>query len=102
MSVAPLWWVGAAGEAAAGVSGDQCHGLTSRGEPSGSAERQWDAVSIDDGGPDLGFVGDPEQLIVSELAAVGGFGQPGFGEQILEADGDDHRCRYSADRGLVG
>ena len=27
VSVAPLGWVGAAGEAAAGVSGDQCHGL---------------------------------------------------------------------------
>jgi hypothetical protein len=25
--VAPLGWVGAAGEAASGVSGDQCHGL---------------------------------------------------------------------------
>ena len=36
--VAPLGWVGAAGEAAAGVSGDQRHGLTSRGEPSGSAQ----------------------------------------------------------------
>ena len=37
VSVAPLGWVGAAGEAAASVSGDQGHGLASRGEPSGSA-----------------------------------------------------------------
>ena len=37
VSVAPLGWVGAAGEAASGVSGDQRHGLTSRGEPSGPA-----------------------------------------------------------------
>ena len=68
----------------------------------GSAQGQWDAVSIDDGGPDVGLIGDPEELIGGELAAVGGFGQPSFGEQILEADGDDHRCRYPADGGLVG
>src|SRR6476619_2849756 len=35
VSVAPLGWVGAAGETTSGVSGDQCHGLTSRGQPSG-------------------------------------------------------------------
>jgi hypothetical protein len=38
VSVAPLGWVGAAGEAAAGVSGNQRHGLTAGGQPLGSAE----------------------------------------------------------------
>ena len=50
----------------------------------------------------LGFIRDPQELITGELAAVGGLGHPGLSEQILEADGDDHRCRYPADGGLVG
>ena len=58
--------------------------------------------SINDRRPKLGFIRDPQELITGELAAVGGFGQPGLSEQILEADGDDHRCRYSADGGLIG
>ena len=38
---------------------------------------------VDDGGPDFSFISNPEQLIRSELGAVAGFGQSGFGEQIL-------------------
>src|SRR6478735_11529448 len=81
VSVAPLGWVGAAGEAAAAVSGDQCHGLAFGGESSGSSQGQWDAVSIDDGGPDVGLISDPEQLIGGELGAVGGLGQPSLRQQ---------------------
>jgi hypothetical protein len=33
---------------------------------------------VDDGGPDLGLTGDPEQLLTGELGAINGFGQPGF------------------------
>ena len=79
VSVAPLGWVGAAGETTSTISGDQCHGLTAGGQPSGSAERKRDAVSIDDGGPNLGFVGDPEELIGGELGAVGVAGPTGVG-----------------------
>ena len=39
---------------------------------------------VDDGGPDVGFVGDPAQLIGAELGAVSGFGQPSFGQQVVE------------------
>ena len=39
VSVAPAGRVGAAGEGAAGVAGDQRHGLASGGEALGSAER---------------------------------------------------------------
>ena len=46
---------------------------------------------VDDGGPDVGFVGNPQQLIDTELAAVAGFSQPSLGEEVVEADGDDHR-----------
>ena len=46
---------------------------------------------VDDGGPNFSLIGNPQQLIGTELAAVGGFGQSGFGEQLLQADGDDHR-----------
>jgi hypothetical protein len=56
----------------------------SRGPPTGGSASHIPASQ------DLGFVGDPEQLIGGELGAVGGVGQPSFGEQILEADGDDH------------
>ena len=102
MSVGPLGWMGAAGEAAAGISGDQRHGLPGRGQPAGSAERQRDIIVVNDGGPNLGFIGNPEELVGGELAAVGGFGQASLGEQILQADSDDHRCRYPTHRGLIG
>ena len=52
--------------------------------------------------PNVGFVGDPQQLIDGELAAVGGFGQPGLGQQVVERDGDDHRCGYPADGWQIG
>jgi hypothetical protein len=38
VSVAPLGWVGAAGEAASGVSGNQRHGLAFGGQPLGSSQ----------------------------------------------------------------
>ena len=41
-------------------------------------------------------------MIGGELGAVGGFGQPSLGKQIVDADGDDDRCRYPTDAGLVG
>ena len=80
MPVAPLGWMGAAGEAAAGVSGDQGHGLAAGGEALGSAEGEWHAVGVDDGGPNLGLIRNPEQLIGGELADVGGLGQPSLRE----------------------
>ena len=39
-----------------------------------------------------------EQLIRGELAAVGGVGEPGLGEQIIEADGDDRPMPVSRRR----
>lgn len=56
---------------------------------------------IDDGGPDFGLISNPQQLIRAHLGAVGGFGGSGCGEQLLQTDGDYHRCRYSADGGLI-
>ena len=78
MPVAPFGWMGAAGEAAAGVSGDQGHGLAVGGEALGSAEGEWHAVGVDDGGPNLGLIRNPEQLIGGELAAVGVSASPAF------------------------
>ena len=40
--------------------------------------------------------------MTGELGAVGGFGQPSLGEQVIHADGDDDRGRYPSDAGLVG
>ena len=37
VSIAPAGWVGAAGEGASAVSGDQRHGLAAGGQPLGSA-----------------------------------------------------------------
>jgi hypothetical protein len=72
--VAPGGRVGAAGEGAAGVPGNEGHGLSFGGEPLGSAECERDAVWLNDGGPDLSLIGDPQQLIRGELRAVGDFG----------------------------
>jgi len=100
--VAPARRVGAAGKTASGVSGDQGHGLTAGCQSLGSAEGEGDAVGVDDGGPDFGPISDPQELISTELAAVTGFGEPGFGEQIIDTDGDDDRCRYPTNRRLIG
>ena len=59
-------------------------------------------MAVDDGGPDVGLISYPQQLLGGELGAVGGFAESGFGEQLLDADGDDHRCGYPADAGLIG
>ena len=80
----------AAGEAASGVSNVQGHGLAWGGDSSGSSHGEGDVVVVDDGGPDFCFVCDPQQLIRSELGSVGGFGESGFGEQIIDLDGDHH------------
>ena len=90
VSVAVAGWMSAPWEAASAVSDVQCHGLAWGGDPSGSSQREGDVVLVDDGGPDFGFISNPEQLIRSQRGAIAGFGQPGFGEQFLQADGDDH------------
>jgi hypothetical protein len=76
-------------EAASGISSDQGHCLPAGGEPLRSAQCEGDAVAVDDGGPDLGLISNPQQLIRAELAAVACLGQPGPRQEIIDADGDD-------------
>jgi hypothetical protein len=58
-------------------------------------------VGVDDGGPDVGFVSDPQQLITRELAAITGFRQTRLGEQAVDPDGDDDRRRDPTHRRLI-
>jgi hypothetical protein len=58
-------------------------------------------LRFENDGPDFGLIGDPPQLISRQLGAVAGFGKSGFGEQVFEVDGDDHRRRSCAARKLV-
>ena len=59
-------------------------------------------MRVEDERPDVGFVGDPAQLIDVQLGAVRGFGEPGLGQQVFECDGDDDRGRYPTHRWQVG
>jgi hypothetical protein len=59
-------------------------------------------VAVDDDRPDFGLIGDPPELIGGDVGAVGGVGEPGFGEQFLKVDGDHDGGWYPADRGKIG
>ena len=48
---------------------------------------------VDDGGPNLSLISNPQQLGCAELAAVCGLSNPSLREQILDTDSDDHRGR---------
>ena len=90
VSIAVVGGMSTSGEAASAVSYVQCHGLAWGGESSGSAQGEGNIVVVDDGGPDFSLLSNPQQLIRGQRRAVAGFSQPGFGEQVLQADGDDH------------
>jgi hypothetical protein len=93
MSITRLRWMITSGEGTSAFPSDQRHGLTTGRDPSGSAQGEWDSGAVDDGGPDLSLISDPQQLIGAELAAVAGFSDPSPGQQILNLHGDDDRCR---------
>jgi hypothetical protein len=63
VTVAPLGWMITARETAAALPGDRCHGLAAAGDPSLPSHRQGDIVLVDDGGPNVGLIGNPQQLI---------------------------------------
>ena len=72
VSVAPAGGMSTPGERTSAVSYVQGHGLAWGGDPSGSSQREGDVVVVDDGGPDVSFISNPEQLLGGELGAVGG------------------------------
>jgi hypothetical protein len=37
-------------------------------------------VAVDDDWPDFGLIGDPPELVGGDVGAVGGVGEPGFGQ----------------------
>ena len=93
VAFAPVGGVGAVGEAAAAVAGDQRKGLGVRGDPSGPAEEQLLPGRAEDDRHDLGLVGELQGGGGGDQRPVGGFGHPGPSEQVGQVEVQDHRGR---------
>ena len=96
MPFAGLRWVGAAGERAAAVAGDQRQGLRPAGDPPAPAQFEDGSGGGEDGGDDVGVVGQLQQFPGRQHRAVRGPAVPDPIDQIVGVDGDDHGGRDAA------
>lgn len=72
VALAPLRWMGAGGEGAAGVAGDEGEGLGAGGDAAGAAEVEDGAVGVEQGGSEFGLVGESDDVGGGDADAVGG------------------------------
>ena len=101
MPLAVLRWVGAAGERAAAVAGDQGQGLRPAGDPPAPAQIQHCPGCGEHGGDDVGVVGQLQQFPGWQHGAVGGAAVADPVDQVLRVDGHDHRGRDAAGVGHI-
>src|SRR4029434_1810253 len=80
--VTPLRGMITTREGTSALPDNQRHGLAAGGDPSRTAQRQRHTVAVDDGGPNLGLIGNPQQLSGADLAAVAGLSDPSLGKQV--------------------
>ncbi len=101
MPFAVLRWVGAAGERAAAVAGDQGQSLRPAGDPPAPAQFEDGSGGGEHGGDDVGVVGQLQQLGGWQHGAVSGSAVPDPVDQVLRVDGHDHRGRDTAGVGHI-
>lgn len=90
--VAPFGWVVAAGKGASAVAGDESDALGAASESSGSSEVQGDPGGGHDGGVDLGFAGEAEELFGGDEVSEAGLALTGAVEKVVDVNRDDD-CR---------